>query len=268
MDALKLLSAYLVSNVGGKVTEADGDGFISRVSLGGSVEKLKWIDGAQKKVTLNAPAGLAIRGKELYVTDLDHIRIFDLKSGRSRGKIHVPASSTLTAIAIDERGTIYVADSGLATEARPAGTSGAYRVTRSRKVEPLIRSAVFGRISGIALNRGIVWLTSRSASRLYGVKADGSLIRGERQETGSLSGIVKTQNDHVLVASSSGRKIYAGPIGGPFEEVLAGVQWPGLLGWDPTLSRVLIPLPRINEIEIHSIKFPKLKKKKRKRRRR
>jgi hypothetical protein len=45
---------YFVSNINGGPADADGNGFISRVSPEGFVE-LKWIDGATPGVTLNAP---------------------------------------------------------------------------------------------------------------------------------------------------------------------------------------------------------------------
>ena len=56
---------YLVSNVNGAPVDKDDNGFISRLSPHGSVVELKWIDGADEDVTLNAPKGMA------WVTSLD-----------------------------------------------------------------------------------------------------------------------------------------------------------------------------------------------------
>src|SRR4051812_30384150 len=49
---------YLVSNVNGSPFAKDDNGFISRVAPSGEVTTLKWIDGAQANVVLNAPKGL------------------------------------------------------------------------------------------------------------------------------------------------------------------------------------------------------------------
>src|SRR5688500_9540014 len=49
---------YLVSNINGNLTAADGNGFISKVSPEGQVTELKWIDGSKKGTKLNAPKGL------------------------------------------------------------------------------------------------------------------------------------------------------------------------------------------------------------------
>ena len=77
----------LVSNVNGAVMQKDGNGFISRVSPEGQVLALKWIDGADPKLHLNAPKGMAISAGVLFVADLDRIRKFDSQSGASLGEI-------------------------------------------------------------------------------------------------------------------------------------------------------------------------------------
>ncbi|MGH2397863.1 MAG: ATP-binding protein, partial [bacterium] len=73
---------YLVSNINGKPTDTDGNGFISRVSPAGKVLALKWIDGTKQGVTLNAPKGTAISGTTLYVADITAVRMFDRSTGR------------------------------------------------------------------------------------------------------------------------------------------------------------------------------------------
>ncbi|MCO4292317.1 hypothetical protein NF867_05510 [Solitalea sp. MAHUQ-68] len=70
-------STIYVSNVGEKLEpdQKDNDGFISKVNLKtGKIEELKFITG------LNAPKGLAIADNVLYVTDIDRVLGFNLKS--------------------------------------------------------------------------------------------------------------------------------------------------------------------------------------------
>ena len=67
---------YYVSNVGKelKPTEKDGDGFISRMDAKGENLELKFID------KLNAPKGILVVGKTLFVCDIDVLLGFDLAS--------------------------------------------------------------------------------------------------------------------------------------------------------------------------------------------
>src|SRR3970282_2965143 len=59
---------YLVANINGSPTAADGNGFISRIGPDGQVLALKWIAGTVSGVTLHAPKGMAIVGDTFYVT--------------------------------------------------------------------------------------------------------------------------------------------------------------------------------------------------------
>jgi sugar lactone lactonase YvrE len=86
---------YLVSQINGKPLEADGNGFITRVSPDGEVAELRWIDGGAEAVTLSAPKGMALVGDRLYVTDIDHVRVFDRVSGEPRESIAVDGATFL-----------------------------------------------------------------------------------------------------------------------------------------------------------------------------
>ncbi|HHS95837.1 MAG TPA: hypothetical protein ENJ45_04540 [Phaeodactylibacter sp.] len=69
---------FYVSNVGAKLapSEKDADGFISKLDKEGNILELKWIAGDD----LHAPKGMAIVKGVLYVTDIDKIRGFDMKT--------------------------------------------------------------------------------------------------------------------------------------------------------------------------------------------
>ena len=67
-----------VSNVNGAPLARDDNGFISRISPDFKVVSLHFLDGALNEYELNAPKGMAIRERILYVADIDTIRGFDL----------------------------------------------------------------------------------------------------------------------------------------------------------------------------------------------
>jgi len=113
---------YLVSNINGKPTEKDNNGFISVLSPDGEITTLKWIEGGKNKVKLDAPKGLALAKGVLYAADITVVRMFDAKTGAPKGDIPVPGSTFLNDLSSGPDGKIYVSDSGL-----KMGASG-YRV--------------------------------------------------------------------------------------------------------------------------------------------
>lgn len=71
-----------VSNVNGPPATRDDNGFISRLKGDGTVDLLRFIDGADKDTALHAPKGMAIVGTTLYVADIDKLRAFELSTGK------------------------------------------------------------------------------------------------------------------------------------------------------------------------------------------
>jgi len=83
--------ALYVGNFGGAKlapAEKDGLGYISKVGLNGKVLEQKWVP-APGGEALNKPKGIWIQGERLWVTDIDAVWIFDLKSKKGR-KLALP----------------------------------------------------------------------------------------------------------------------------------------------------------------------------------
>ena len=93
-----------VSNINGKGTDKDGNGFISRLSPGGEIIELEWVTG------LNAPKGLVQNGSTLYVSDIDRLVAIDINMGRISGEWAAPEAKFLNDTAVDEQGRVYVSD--------------------------------------------------------------------------------------------------------------------------------------------------------------
>jgi len=94
-----------VANINGKADEKDDNGFISRLTLDGKVEKLKWVGG------LHAPKGMGIYKGKLYVTDISRIVIIDITTARIEKTIEVTGATFLNDITIDKDGNVYISDS-------------------------------------------------------------------------------------------------------------------------------------------------------------
>ena len=74
----------IVSNIVGNPGKADGNGYLSVLSLDGKIVTRHWTDG------MDAPKGMAISGGKLYVADITKVRVVDLASGKLVSSIDVP----------------------------------------------------------------------------------------------------------------------------------------------------------------------------------
>ncbi len=86
--------------------KANGEGYLSLVSPDGQIHTERWVDG------LNAPAGMAIHHRRLYIADLDRVQVVDLDQGAVVDTlVPTPAAKTLNDIAVGDDGTVFVSDS-------------------------------------------------------------------------------------------------------------------------------------------------------------
>jgi hypothetical protein len=93
-----------ISCINGNPADKDGNGFISKLSLAGDIEKLNWITG------LNAPKGMGIFQRKLYVTDIDRILEIDIDKGVIIKDHPVKDAKFLNDITIDPGGNVYISD--------------------------------------------------------------------------------------------------------------------------------------------------------------
>ena len=93
-----------VSNVNGSPVEKDGNGYISKVLLDGTMLSRKWIIG------LNAPKGLAIHNNTLYVSDIDTLLTINIPSGTITNTYKVDDAKFLNDVAASNQGEIFVSD--------------------------------------------------------------------------------------------------------------------------------------------------------------
>tara|TARA_B100000686_G_scaffold204830_1_gene211648 strand:- start:203 stop:1075 length:873 start_codon:yes stop_codon:yes gene_type:complete len=94
-----------VSQIGaGGGAGKDGDGWISKLNTDGKIIKNKWATG------LNAPKGLRSTGETLWVTDIDRIVAFNIKSGKQTHSVKIANAKFLNDLACGEDGTVYFSD--------------------------------------------------------------------------------------------------------------------------------------------------------------
>lgn len=247
---------YLVSNINGDPTAVDGNGFISRLAPDGTVADLRWIDGADEGVTLNAPKGLALQGGSLFVTDIDCVRIFDRNSGAPTGEVCVPDATFLNDIAPDESGTLFVTDSGLRGGAQglePSGTDALYRLSPDGRMAQITAGDWMGRPNGVAVGARGIFVVAFGSGEVFQIAVDGDhstvMPASERQ----LDGIEFMDDGGFVFTSWGDQAVYRVGGDGAVSRILEDVEAPADLGIDRERGRILVPLFTQNQVLIHPL---------------
>jgi hypothetical protein len=89
-----------------KPAEKDGKGKISKVSLDGKILEEQFLPASGE--TMNKPKGIWVKGNRLWVTDIDAVWIFDLKTRKGR-KLAIPGITFANDPAI-KGNVLYVSD--------------------------------------------------------------------------------------------------------------------------------------------------------------
>jgi sugar lactone lactonase YvrE len=246
---------YLVSNINGKPTDLDNNGYITELSPDGKVLKAKFIAGGVNDVKLNAPKGLAIVGGILYVSDVSTVRKFDAKTGAAKGEIAVPGSTFLNDIASSPDGRVFVADSGVKPGANgfePTGTDAIYVIDKG-KLKPLIKSKDLGGPNGLIWTDKGLLVDTFNSNEIYRVDDKGARQDITKLPEGGLDGIIAA-GDKLFVTSWKASAVYSGKLNDKFEVAIANVTSPADIGYDTKRNRVLVPRFTENVVEVYEVK--------------
>jgi len=245
---------YLVSNINGKPSDADDNGFISKVSPDGKVTEAKWIDGSKENIKLDAPKGMAVVGGILYVADITMVRKFDAKTGEPKGEVKIDKAVFLNDVAPAPDGGVYVTDSALDASFKSTGADAIYIIGKDDKVKPLIKNKDLAGPNGvIGDGKGGVWAVTFGSGEIYAVDGKGKKAAGQKLPKGQNDGIVILEGGDVLVSSWEGSAIYRGKPGGEWKPLVENVQSPADIGYDTKRHYLLIPVFQGNTVIIHPI---------------
>lgn len=140
-----------VSNIDGKEPwTKDGKGSIAKVGLDGKVIAAEWVTG------LEAPKGMALHNRRLYVADLDQLVVIDVAKGAIAERIAMPGAKGLNDVTVDKSGTVYVSDMH--------GTS-IYAVTKGK---PAVWLEGFKRPNGVLAHAGDLYVLDAGTLLKFG----------------------------------------------------------------------------------------------------
>jgi len=244
---------YLVTNINGSPLEADGNGFISKISPDGKVIDLKWIDGTASGTNLNAPKGAAINRGILYVADLDEVHLFELPSGKQKASVKIKGSTFLNGITPGDDNSVYVTDSGLKGGEGgfvPSGTDAVYQVTAAGKYRAIVKDKDMGRPNGIISHDNGLVIVTFGSGEVYRMDKKGNRSSLPAPPNGALDGLLRIDDGSFLISSWGGSAIYRLAKDGAYSTVADGLDAPADLGFDSKRERVLVPLFKQNKVAI------------------
>lgn len=247
---------YLVSNINGDPSAVDGNGYVLELSPDGKVTNPKLIAGGGK-LRLDAPKGMAIVGRELWVADITVIRKFDLKTAAHRGDIQLPAATFANDVVATPDGGAYVSDSAVKFvdgAPQPAGTDQIFFVDKAGKVKVLAKSPALGGPNGLTLAVGDTLVANTiKGDEVYRLTEKGERDLVTKLPGGMLDGLLAV-NDTLLVSSWKAEAVYRGPLGGTFQPVLTQVKGVADMGYDSKRKRLLVPRFLDDTVEVYDLK--------------
>ncbi len=236
---------YFVNSWGnGDPGAKDNNGFISRMTPDGTVERLRFIAGGAGGATLHAPRGMTIVGDMLWVVDADAVRAFNRRTGAPLATVDFSAFKLgfLNDIAAGPDG-LYITDTG---------TNRIYRIAGGR-VSLALEDPALGGPNGItwdANNRRFIVVPYGGESAIKAWAAGSKTLSEIGRSGGAMfDGVEVLPGDRVLVASQkdSSLHLFTGGTGRP---IIRTGGAPADIAVDTKRNRVAVPFVDRNLVEI------------------
>ena len=179
-----------------KPAEKDGKGKISRLSLDGKVLEDRFLPAHGE--TLHKPKGIWVRGERLWVTDIDAVWIFDLKSRKGR-KLDLPGMGFANDPAV-QGNALYISDNrnDLLYRVEPADFLNEERpmvavVFAGKSIHP---NGLYPARDGSLLMVG--FLSPKDARGIYSLSKSGE-IKTLAKDIGRLDGVYQLRDGSLLI---------------------------------------------------------------------
>lgn len=231
-----------------KPTLKDGAGKISRVSLEGKIIDAQFLPGPGQ--SLNKPKGMWIRADRLWVTDIDVVWIFDLKTRQGK-KTELPGArfaNDLTVI----KNALYVSDSALGKVYRvePAdflAKKDAPRVTTMDVGRSLRPNGLCPGPDGSLIIAGL---------GIYSMSADGQL-KTLAEKVGRLDGIALLKDGSFLITDWQSRSLMRWEAEAGVKSLAVGFAGPADFCVVPEAGAMLVAVPDLVKGQLRLIRLSK-----------
>lgn len=229
---------YYVSNVSGSPGAKDNNAFIARIDPTGKIVERDFIRSGKNGVHLNAPKGLAIAGKNLYVTDIDVVRRFDVQSGKPLGSIDfsILGAKFLNDLALSPEGHLFVSDT--------AGNT-IYRIDPANhfQITILAKGPALGNPNGLVYEtpHHRLLVAAWGSGKLIAVDMRGNILPIHNRRFKSLDGIDLDREGNIIVSSFTAGEIYRIRKYSTVEVIRKNMVTPADISFDYKNNRILVP---------------------------
>lgn len=252
---------YFISSVNGEPEAADNNGFITKLDANGKILNLKFIQGGTGGVTLHAPKGMALVGQTLYVADLDHLRAFDITSGKSVAAIPLPGGTgpnhtSLTDVTFDGTSVLYCSDQH---------ANRIYRIeVPSQKVSIFVEDQALAGPAGLAVHpkSGRLIAVSWEKGKIFEIAPDGTI--SELFSNGffsgrftNLRGVDFDRWGNMYVSDFTRGKVWRMTWDKRFQVIAEYLPSPGDLGIDRINNLILVPYELAHAAEMNGLEAPR-----------
>ena len=236
-----------------KPAEKDGKGKISKVSLDGKVLEDRFLPVAGE--TLNKPKGVWVRGNRLWVTDIDVIWLFDLKSRKGR-KLELRGMGFANDPTV-KGNDLYVSDNrnDLLYRIEPAdflnykGDPGISVVLAGKSVNP---NGLYPARDGSLLMVG--FMSTEKARGIYSLSKSGE-IKTLARDLGRLDGVYQMKDGTLLVTDwNSGTLSSWNPKTG-MQPLAKGFKGPADFCVVPDAKGLTVVVPDLPKSELRMIRL-------------
>jgi glucose/arabinose dehydrogenase/sugar lactone lactonase YvrE len=247
---------WFVSNINGR-QEHDNNGFISRLSPEGKVEKLRFIAGGTAGVILHGPKGMVIQGDTLWVTDLDAVRGFNRRTGAPVAAVDLQPLGALflNDITVGPDGSLYLTDSGVRFDSAGNRTHpGPDRIFRIRGRQPSVALET----PALAQPNGITYDRAKRRFLLAPIAGDSAVQQwsgGSAHPVNIARGIgrydgVEVLPDGTILVSAWHDSTVSAVVGDRVKPIIRGLPNPADIGVDPVGRVVGVPLISNDRVEL------------------
>jgi sugar lactone lactonase YvrE len=255
------LDVWFISNINGNPSNHDGNGYIVRVPAESTTAVTMFAQGGKNGVKLDAPKGIATTKDQLWVADIDVVRVFDKRTGKPLETIDLrPMKATfLNDVVVGSDSAVYVTDTGIAFDDKGNMTHpGVNRIFRITIRGGQKSEAATG--DSLENPNGIAWDSTNSRFVLapFGGKdvqtwtpgrAPVKLVDGP----GQYDGIEVLKDGRILVSSWADSSVNV-IRDGKLTRLISGVSAPADIGVDT--KRGILAIPRFDQNQVEFWKIP------------
>lgn len=237
-------------------TLKDGMGRISKVGLNGKVLEQKFLPAAGGEA-LNKPKGIWVKGDRLWVTDIDVVRVFDLKTKKGR-KAALPGIQFANDPAVADN-VLYVSDnrSDQLFKVEPAdflNAKGEPKVTTVFKGASVFPNGLYPARDGMLLIVGFQAADKPCSIFALGVSGQ---IKDLSGPIGRLDGICEMQDGSLLATDWNSGSLFRWSEKGGMQKLATGFKGPADFCVVPRAGGLTVVVPDLVQSQLRFVQLRK-----------